>query len=164
MNYAKIIKYDTVNWSGINAAIFVSGCKFNCPGCFNTEAQAFDYGEPLTDEVLTEFINHCKDSKIKGINILGGDLFWQDSVEVFNLIFRLYSEVKKPIRVWTGFIFEDIISDENKARVLPMIDVLIDGRFDISKKDLRLYYRGSSNQRVIDVQDSLRLGEIVTIV
>ena len=156
MNYAKIIKYDTVNWSGINAAIFVSGCKFNCPGCFNTEAQAFDYGEPLTDEVLTEFVNHCKDSKIKGINILGGDLFWQDSTEIFNLIFRLYSEVKKPIRVWTGFIFEDIISDESKARVLPMIDVLIDGRFDISKKDLRLYFRGSSNQRVIDVQASLR--------
>ena len=156
MNYAKIIKYDTVNWSGINAAIFVSGCKFNCPGCFITDAQAFDYGEPLTDEVLTEFVNHCKDSKIKGINILGGDLFWQDSTEVFNLIFRLYSEVKKPIRVWTGFIFEDIISDENKARVLPMIDVLIDGRFDITKKDLRLYFRGSSNQRVIDVQASLR--------
>lgn len=160
MNYAKIVKYDTVNWSGINAAIFVSGCKFNCPGCFNTEAQAFDYGEPFTDEVLTEFINHCKDSKIKGINILGGDLFWQDSTEIFNLIFRLYSEVRKPIRVWTGFIFEDITSDENKARVLPMIDVLIDGRFDISKKDLRLYYRGSSNQRVIDVQASLRSNDV----
>ena len=163
MNYAKMVKYDTTNWDGINAAIFVSGCKFNCLGCFNTEAQSFNYGEPLTDKVLTDFIIHCRDPKINGINILGGDLFWQDQTEAFDFLFRLYTEVRKPIRVWTGFTYGDICQDKTKKQLLAMIDVLIDGRFEIEKKDLNLLYRGSYNQRVIDVQESLRLGGLVTI-
>ena len=163
MNYAKIVKYDTVNWDGINASIFVSGCKFDCEGCFNKEAQSFDYGEPLTDEALTDFIIHCRDPKINGVNILGGDLFWQDQTEAFDFLFRLYTEVRKPISVWTGFTYEDICKDKTRKQLLAMIDFLIDGKFEINKKDLNLLYRGSSNQRVIDVQDSLRLGELVTI-
>ena len=164
MNYAKIVKYDTINWEGINAAIFVSGCMFNCPGCFNKEAQAYNYGDKLTEQTLTDFIIHCQDPKVKGINILGGDLFWQDMIEAFDFLFRLYTEVKKPIRVWTGFTYEEIYKDKTRRPLLAMIDFLIDGRFEIDKKDLNLLYRGSSNQRVIDVQDSLRLGEIVTII
>ena len=164
MNYAKIVKYDTINWSGISTAIFVSGCMFNCEGCFNKEAQAYNYGEELTEQVLTDFIIHCRDPKVNGINILGGDLFWQDQTEAFDFLFRLYTEVKKPIRVWTGFTYEEIYKDKTRKPLLAMIDFLIDGRFEIDKKDLNLLYRGSSNQRVIDVQDSLRLGEIVTII
>ena len=163
MNYAKIVKYDTVNWDGINASIFVSGCKFDCEGCFNKEAQAYNYGEELTEQVLTDFIIHCRDPKVKGINILGGDLFWQDMTEAFDFLFRLYTEVRKPISVWTGFTYEDICKDKTKKQLLAMIDVLIDGRFEIEKKDLNLLYRGSYNQRVIDVQESLRLGGLVTI-
>ena len=163
MNYAKIVKYDTVNWDGINASIFVSGCKFDCEGCFNKEAQAYNYGEELTEQVLTDFIIHCRDPKINGINILGGDLFWQDMTEAFDFLFRLYTEVRKPISVWTGFTYEDICKDKTKKQLLAMIDVLIDGRFEIEKKDLNLLYRGSYNQRVIDVQESLRLGWLVTI-
>lgn len=164
MNYAKIVKYDTTNWDGINAAIFVSGCEFNCPGCFNKKAQAYNYGKELTEQVLADFIIHCRDPKINGINILGGDLFCQDQTEAFDFLFRLYTEVKKPIRVWTGFTYGDIRQDRSRKRLLSMIDVLIDGRFEIDKKDLNLLYRGSSNQRVIDVQASIRLGEIVTMI
>lgn len=163
MNYAKIVKYDTTNWDGINAAIFISGCKFNCPGCFNTKAQSFDYGKKLTDDILTNFIEHCNSPKINGVNILGGDLFWQDQTEAFDFLFRLYTEVGKPIRVWTGFTYLDICKYRSRKRLLSMIDVLIDGRFEIDKKDLNLLYRGSYNQRVIDVQESLRLGGLVTI-
>ena len=163
MNYAKIVKYDTVNWDGINASIFVSGCKFDCEGCFNKEAQDYNYGKELTEQVLTDFIIHCRDPKINGVNILGGDLFWQDMTEAFDFLFRLYTEVRKPISVWTGFTYEDICKDKTKKQLLAMIDVLIDGRFEIEKKDLNLLYRGSYNQRVIDVQESLRLGGLVTI-
>ena len=113
---------------------------------------------------MTDFIVHCQDPKVKGINILGGDLFWQDMIEAIDFLFRLYTEVKKPIRVWTGFTYEEIYKDKTRRPLLAMIDFLVDGRFEIGKKDLNLLYRGSSNQRVIDVQDSLRLGEIVTIV
>lgn len=163
MNYAKMVKYDATNWNGISASLFVSGCVFNCSGCFNKDTQSFEYGEKLTDNILTNFIEHCNSPKINGVNILGGDLFWQDPNDVFHLLYRLYTEVGKPIRVWTGFTYEDILHDKNKKTSLLMIDVLIDGRFEIDKKDLNLLYRGSYNQRVIDVQESLRLGGLVTI-
>lgn len=163
MNYAKIRKYDTSNWDGVNTTLFVSGCDFGCPGCFNKEAQDFNYGNEWTREVEDRFISYAKNKHCIGVCILGGEVFQQDPNIIQHLLIRLEREVSKPIHVWTGYTWEDILKDPKKEQLLSYIDTLIDGRFVLSKKDLRLKYRGSSNQRVIDVQKSLRKGKVVEI-
>lgn len=161
MNYAQIRKFDVTNGPDIRTTLFVSGCTHNCPGCFNEEQQDFNYGNEFTKEKEDEFIKYASNPNIKGISILGGEPFNQDLSIMFKLLFRLYSEVKKPVWVWTGFTYEEIIKDRDKVILIPFIDVLIDGRFEIDKKDLNLKYRGSSNQRVINVQESLINNKII---
>lgn len=158
MNYAQIRKYDTSNWDGINTTIFFSGCKFKCPGCFNKEAQDFNYGKEYNSEVEDLLIFYAKDKHSVGVCILGGEPFQQDLDVILRLVKRIKNEVKKPVHMWTGYIFEDLLKDPKKREILNYIDTLVDGRFDIDKKDLNLKYRGSSNQRVIDVKESLKRG------
>lgn len=170
MNYAKIIHYDIANWNGINTSIYLSGCHFHCDGCQNPEAQDFNYGEELSFEVIDDFIELCKDDNIKGVCILGGEPFHQNLSELFYFIKRIKAEVNKPICIWTGYLFEDLLEPRQKPwliakrDILDMIDVLIDGRYEKDKRDLTLLYRGSTNQRVIDVQKSLKQKEIVKII
>lgn len=163
MNYASIRKYDTSNWDGINTTIFFSGCKFKCPGCFNSEAQDFNYGKVFDKDAEDLFISYAKDPHSRGVCILGGEVFQQPLHRIKHLLVRLKYDVKKPIHVWTGYKFEDLLDDPIKSELLFFIDTLVDGQFEQSKKDLSLKFRGSSNQRVIDVQKSLKLGKIILI-
>lgn len=164
MNYAKIIKYDTGNWDGVNTTIFFSGCRFNCPGCFNKCAQDFNYGKKYTEEVEDLLISYAKDEHVVGVCILGGEPFQQDLDILLRLLKRIKQEVRKPIHVWTGCTFEFLVFDDERRPLLDYIDTVVDGRFILEKKDLSLKYRGSSNQRIIDVQASLESGEIIQII
>lgn len=163
MNYAKIIKYDTGNWNGVNSTIFFSGCRFNCSGCFNKCAQDFTYGKEYTKEVEDLFISYAKDEHVVGVCIMGGEPFQQDLDALLKLVKRIVNEVQKPIHIWSGYTFEELIRDEQKRKILCYVDTLVDGRFVLSKKDLSLKFRGSSNQRVIDIQMTLETGNIVEI-
>ena len=163
MKYAQIRKYDASNWDGINTTIFFSGCKFNCPGCFNKDAQDFNYGLDYNLDAENLFISYAKDEHSVGVCILGGEPFQQDLDILLRLVKRIKEEVKKPIHIWTGYIFEELIKDEKKRKILKYIDTLVDGQFILAKKDLNLKFRGSSNQRVIDVQKSLKEGKIVRL-
>ena len=160
MKYAKIRKFDTANGQGVRTTLFVSGCKFNCKGCFNKEAQDFNYGNEFTKEVEDEFIGYIKNPNVVGVNLLGGEIMQQDTSIILNLVKRIKEETGKNIWCWTGYKYEDLIKIDGKLEVLQYIDVLIDGRFEIAKKDLMLKYRGSSNQRVIDVQQTLNKGVV----
>ena len=163
MNYTKMMKYDTSNWDGITATIFFSGCKFHCPGCFNQEAWDFNYGQPFDKKAEDLFISYAKNPHVTGVCLLGGEVFQQDLDRILDLVIRIKREVRKPIHVWSGYTYEEIMADEKKMVILCHIDTLVDGPFIFKQKDLRLKHRGSSNQRVIDVQVSMQTGQIVLI-
>lgn len=163
MNYTKMMKYDTSNWDGITATIFFSGCKFHCPGCFNQEAWDFNYGQPFDKKAEDLFISYAKNPHVTGVCLLGGEVFQQDLDRILDLVIRIKREVRKPIHVWSGYTYEELMADEKKMVILCHIDTLVDGPFIFKQKDLRLKHRGSSNQRVIDVQASMQSGQIVLI-
>ena len=163
MNYTKMMKYDTSNWDGITATIFFSGCKFHCPGCFNQEAWDFNHGQPFDKKAEDLFISYAKNPHVTGVCLLGGEVFQQDLDRILDLVIRIKREVRKPIHVWSGYTYEELMADEKKMVILCHIDTLVDGPFIFKQKDLRLKHRGSSNQRVIDVQASMKSGQIVLI-
>lgn len=163
MNYAKIIPYDTGNWDGITTTIFFSGCTLNCPGCFNKELHDFNYGQKFTYETEQQLIKYAKSPHVTGICLLGGELFQQDLYWLFILVKRLKYVVKKPIHMWSGYTFEELIQDRKKQIILAHATTLVDGRFIESKRDINLKYRGSTNQRVLDVQASLKAGHAVEL-
>lgn len=161
MKYAKIRKFDTANGPGVRATLFVSGCRFNCKGCFNKEAQDFDYGNEFTKEIEDEFIGYIKNPNVVGVNLLGGEIMQQDTNTILNLVKRIKKETGKNIWCWTGYRYEDLIKIDGKIEILKYIDVLVDGQFIEDKKDLMLKYRGSSNQRVIDVKQTLKQNKVI---
>ncbi len=164
MNYSKIRKFDVSNGPGIRTTLFVSGCTNNCEGCFNKDLQDFNYGDKWTKETEEEFIGYVKNPNVKGVNILGGEPMEQiQDKDLFNLLKRIKEETKKSIWLWSGYLYEDIIKNENRLSILSLADVLIDGRFEIDKRNMSLKYRGSSNQRVIDVLKSFEKKEVVEI-
>ena len=164
MNYAKIRKLDVTNGPGIRTTLFVSGCTHNCEGCFNKEQQDFNYGNKFTKETEDEFIELTKNKQIKGVNILGGEPMQQIMDDtLLNLLKRIKLETDKPIWLWSGYTFEEIVNNPKRLEILREVDVLIDGKFQADKRDIMLKYRGSSNQRVIDVKKSLEQGNIVEI-
>lgn len=161
MNYGRIIEFDVTNGPGVRTTLFVSGCTHNCKDCFNREAQNFNFGTKWTKETEETFIRFAKNEVIQGISILGGEPFQQDSEGILlNLLVRLKEEVDKPIWVWTGYTFEEILKIPSKKQFLNYIDVLVDGKFETDKKDYNLMYKGSSNQRVIDVKTTLKENKI----
>ena len=164
MKYAKIRKLDVTNGPGVRTTIFVSGCTHNCEGCFNKEQQDFNYGNEFTKETEDEFIELTKARQIRGVNILGGEPMQQVMDDtLLNLLKRIKLETDKPIWLWSGYTFEEIINNSKRAEMLREVDVLIDGKFEADKRDIMLKYRGSSNQRVIDVKKSLEQGTIIEI-
>ena len=164
MNYAKIRKLDVTNGPGIRTTLFVSGCTHNCEGCFNKEQQDFNYGNKFTKETEDEFIQLTKNKQIKGVNILGGEPMQQIMDDtLLNLLKRIKLETDKPIWLWSGYTFEEIVNNPKRLEILREVDVLIDGKFQADKRDIMLKYRGSSNQRVIDVKKSLEQYNIVEI-
>lgn len=164
MNYAKIRKFDVSNGPGVRATLFVSGCTNNCEGCFNKDLQDFNYGELWTEEVENNFIKQVKNSNIVGVNILGGEPMDQIKDEALsNLLKRIKEETNKSIWIWSGYLYEDIIVNKERNKILSYADVLIDGRFELSKRDISLKYRGSSNQRIIDIVKSRKENKVVEI-
>lgn len=160
MNYAQIRRYDISNGIGIRTSIFLSGCRFNCKNCFNIQYQNFCYGEEFTDETLNTVLAYVSDDNVKGLSILGGEPLMQDSNELLKLVKTVKENYPyKDIWLWTGHRFNEIPCKYEP--VLKYVDVLIDGRFEENKKDLTLKWRGSSNQRIIDVQKTIKFGNIV---
>ena len=161
MKYAKIRKLDVTNGPGIRTTLFVSGCTHNCEGCFNKEQQDFTYGNDFTKEIEDEFIEYSKSKQVKAVNILGGEPMQQLMDDtLLKLLKRIKLEVNKPIWLWSGYTFEEIVNNPKRAEILREVDVLIDGKFEADKRDLMLKYRGSSNQRVIDVKKSIEAKEV----
>ena len=164
MKYAKIRKLDVTNGPGVRTTIFVSGCTHNCEGCFNKEQQDFNYGNNFTKETENEFIELTKSRQVKGVNILGVETIQQIIYDtLLNLLRRIKTETNKHIWLWSGYKFEEIIANPKRLELLKEVEVLIDGKFEIDKRDIMLKYRGSANQRVIDVKKSLEQGNIVEI-
>lgn len=160
-HYAEIRKYDVSNWSGINTTIFFSGCRFNCKGCFNKIAQDFNYGKPYTKETEDLLLSYVKDNNVQGFCILGGEPFQQDLRVLLNLVKRIKEETNKPIYIWSGYTWDNLIEDEEKFKILKYVDIVIDGQFEEDKRDLTLKHKGSKNQREIDVQKSILKGHVI---
>lgn len=165
MNYAQIRKFDVTNGPGVRTTLFVSGCTHKCDGCFNNEQQNFNYGNEFNKETEDEFIKYTLNPQIKGVNILGGEPMQQTKDNtLLNLLKRIKKETAKPIWLWSGYTYEQIISDPKKLELLNQVDVLIDGKFQIANRNISLKYRGSSNQRVIDVKKSPKENKVITII
>ncbi|MGG7057339.1 anaerobic ribonucleoside-triphosphate reductase activating protein [Clostridium tertium] len=164
MNYAKIRRFDVSNGPGVRTTLFVSGCTNNCEGCFNKDLQDFNYGEIWTEEIENDFIKQVKSPNIVGVNILGGEPMDQIKDKVlYNLLKRIKDETNKSIWIWSGYLYEDIIANKERNNILSYADVLIDGRFELDKRNISLKYRGSSNQRVIDIAKSKKYNKVVEI-
>jgi len=164
MNYAKIRKFDVSNGPGVRTTLFVSGCTNNCEGCFNKDLQDFNYGEIWTEEIENDFIKQVNSPNIVGVNILGGEPMDQIKDKVlYNLLKRIKDETNKSIWIWSGYLYEDIIANKERNNILSYADVLIDGRFELDKRNISLKYRGSSNQRVIDIAKSKKYNKVVEI-
>lgn len=161
MNYASIRKLDVSNSEGISTTVFLSGCTNNCKGCFNKELQDFNYGNLWTINIENKFLEYCKNPNVDNVCILGGEPLQQNKILMKNLIKRINNEVNKPIWMWTGLLWEDILLDNELLEIIKDIDVLVDGPFVESERDLNLKHRGSKNQRIIDVKKSLNVKEIV---
>lgn len=161
MRYAKIRKMDVSNGEGIRVSLFVQGCDFRCKGCFNQDIWSFDGGQEWSDEVKDRFIGLASKKYISGITILGGEPLHPNNIETVAELIHDF-KVKHPqktVWVYTGFTYEHLL--ENHYYALVNIDVLVDGQFVNDLKDLTLRFRGSSNQRLISVQESLKEDEII---
>lgn len=163
MNYAEMKKLDIANGPGIGSTLFVSGCHFNCKGCFNKEAQSFDFGKPFTKEEEDKFIGYLQHPQVVTANLLGGEVFHQNEEDILRLVKRIKDETNVKIWMWTGYTFEQLSKFPKKMEILKYVDILIDGQFKLELRDLKLKYRGSSNQRVIDVQSTLKSGSITLL-
>ena len=160
MNYGQIRKYDIANGVGIRASIFVTGCTRHCPDCFNEEYQDFHAGKPWTDAETALVISYLKDDNVEGLTLLGGEPM-QNAKGLAEVVRAAKAAVGKSTWVYSGYLWEEILADPEKKELLETCDVLVDGPFVAALKNPRLRFRGSANQRVIDVQKSLAAGEIV---
>lgn len=161
MRYAMIRDMDISNGLGIGVSIFFQGCKFHCNNCFNKSTWDFNGGKRLTNEVIDKFVEISSNNNIDHISILGGEPLQQNLYELNQFIKRINKEVGKPIIMWTGYTYENLSIEQ--LEVIKNVDILIDGQFIQELYDPRLLYRGSSNQRVIDVQKSLKSSKIVLL-
>ncbi|ALR90416.1 MULTISPECIES: anaerobic ribonucleoside-triphosphate reductase activating protein [Clostridium] len=162
MYYSKIKFNDVANGPGLRLSLFTSGCTHHCKGCFQPETWNFKNGEPFTLETQKYIIEKSKNKYIAGLSLLGGDPL--DNVDGILPLLQEYRKTfaaTKSIWLWTGYLFEEILKDDLKSKVLPFIDVIIDGKFEENLKDITLKYKGSTNQRVIDVKKSVDTHTVV---
>lgn len=155
--------FNFVDGEGVRCSIYVSGCLFACEGCFNQAVQNFRYGKPYTKELEEEIIADLSHDYVQGLTLLGGEPFLNTPV-CLQLVKRIRKEfgTTKDIWSWTGYTFEELLLEtEDKLELLRFVDVLVDGRFELSKKNLNLQFRGSSNQRILNVAQSLALKKAV---
>ena len=162
MNYATIKTHDVANGPGVRVTLWLSGCKHHCKGCHNPESWDFNAGKPFGEAEVNNIKQLLKNPYIKGLTLTGGDPIYHSNNE---LLLSFLKEIKSEYRdktIWccTGFTFEEL---SKNLRILQYIDVLVDGPFELDKRDITLSYRGSSNQRIIDVQKSLKENKICEI-
>lgn len=167
MNFATIKFYDISNGPGVRVSLYVSGCRNHCKGCFNPETWDFNYGQPFTKETEDKIVEAMKPSYIKGFTLLGGDPFEPENAKVLAPFMKRLREIYPDKSFWcfTGYDFErDLLTGkqgDDVTQILQTLDVLVDGKFVESLKDLNLKFKGSSNQRTILVQKSLETDEVV---
>jgi len=169
MNYSAIKHTDIANGVGVRVSLFVSGCRHHCDGCFNAETWPFDAGKLFDDTALSSIIRLLEPDYIDGLSILGGEPLEPENQggvwRVTTAVKSMYPE--KDIWLWTGFTWDELTVLDSRARtnilhhVLGNVDVLVDGRFVLEDRDITLRFRGSPNQRIIDVQQSLEAGHVV---
>ena len=168
MNYADIKRIDVANGPGVRVSLFVSGCSHHCKGCFNEETWDFHYGKPFAEQEIEQILEYVKPDYIKGLSLLGGEPFeyanQQGLLPLLRRFIALYPN--KDIWCYTGYDFEKDIQEKmmvacpETREMISYIDVLVDGEFVEDKKDLTLRFRGSSNQRIIDVKKSFEKHEV----
>lgn len=168
MNYGEIKYCDIANGTGVRTSVFVSGCRNRCEDCFNSAAWSFQYGKPFTKEVEDEVINSLKPSYINGLSVLGGEPFEvENQQDVFGLISRAKSELpQKTVWVYSGFTYEELLGGSRAAtptarKILDAADILVDGRYDKNLRNISLNFRGSENQRIIDLKKTRAAGKVV---
>ena len=169
MNYAEIKNCDIANGIGVRVSLFVSGCTHHCKGCFNEVAWDFDYGTPFTQETIDKILDMMRPSYIRGLTLLGGEPFEpQNQGPIVELLRQIKEKMpEKSIWAFSGYLFDrDILSGRLgdwsvTQEYLSYLDVLVDGPFVEARKNLSLRFRGSENQRIIDVPASLAQGKIV---
>ena len=164
MYFADIKRVDVANGPGVRVSLFVSGCTHRCPGCFNPETWDFAFGAPFGEEQVREILALLDKSYIRGLSLLGGEPFEPENQEaVLALVRRVRRELpQKDIWCYTGYLYEELAAGqvgEHSRDLLEGLDVLVDGPFVEAQKDLKLRFRGSANQRIIDVPASLAAGE-----
>ena len=168
MNYGEIKNYDIANGEGVRVSLFVSGCTHHCKNCFNPETWSFEYGKPFTKETEDYIIECLSPDYIDGLSLLGGEPFEPQNQEALLPFLRKVKNELPNKNIWcyTGYLFDRELLSESRARceftneMLSLIDVLVDGEFVQAMHDISLAFRGSSNQRIIDVQKSLETGEV----
>lgn len=163
MKYAQIRKYDIANGVGIRTSVFVSGCTHNCFNCFNKDYQNFEYGNEFTQRQIDEIISYMSEDEIAGLTILGGEPLQQNYDDMIDFLKQVRNATKKSIWIYSGYTFEEISKCQKKMEVISYCDVLVDGRYEEKLRNLRLKFRGSSNQRIIDIQRTLKEGKLVIL-
>lgn len=171
MNYGAILTCDIANGPGMRVSLFVSGCTHHCEGCFNGKTWSFSYGEPYTDTVKQNILDELKHPWYRGITFLGGEpMEPENQIEVLSTIKAIRERFGNSRDIWlySGYTWEELNNPANQRchsedteAILSMIDVLVDGEFVLEKKDISLTFRGSSNQRIIDVPATLKNGYVV---
>ncbi len=169
MNYATIKNCDIANGPGVRVSLFVSGCRHRCKGCFNEIAWDFNYGEPFTEDTISSILDMLAPAHIQGLTLLGGEPFEPENqkelVKLLRAVKKTYPQ--KSIWAFSGYLFDKDILPGNlgpaeiTAEIISYLDILVDGRFVLEEKDLSLRFRGSSNQRIIDVKRSIASNQIV---
>lgn len=165
MNYSALRKADIANGIGFRCTLWCCGCMRKCPGCFNPEAQDQNYGQPFTDEVKEKIFKELEDPHCSGLSLMGGEPLSKCS-DNRKVMIALCKEVKerfpdKTVWCWSGYTFEEIAKDPKMSPILDYIDVLVDGAFIQEKKDLSTPFRGSTNQRIIKVDEWRKAGKVV---
>jgi anaerobic ribonucleoside-triphosphate reductase activating protein len=168
MNYGKIIYYDIANGLGCRTVLFVSGCRHHCKGCFNPETWNFKYGTPFTEKTLKNILNSLDSTRTDGLSILGGEPMEPENQPVIEEIVTRVKKEKPDQTIWiySGYTWEElhdknsICHTKHTKNILNHIDVLVDGEFILEKKNIMLAFRGSENQRIIDVPHSLQTGNL----
>ena len=171
MNYADIKKVDIANGTGVRVSVFVSGCTHHCKGCFNSEAWDFNYGKEFNNDSINTIIEYLNNPCIAGLSILGGEPLERSNQQGLLPLVKKVKEKYPDKNIWcyTGFLFDKDVMDnmyknwDETKELIPYIDVIVDGKFEEDKKNLKIKFRGSTNQRIIDVKKSLKEKCVVEI-
>lgn len=160
MRFAQIREHDVANGPGVRTTIFVTGCTIGCKDCFNEEYQDFNFGNIWTQEETNKIVNYLNEDIVEGLTILGGEPF-DNSKDLVKIVSEIREKTDKSIWIFSGHIYENIVKNNDNLKLLKLCDVLVDGPFVAKLKNLKLRFRGSENQRIIDVNKTLKQNKII---